>query len=181
MAWHGPDTRNDIPSTYAADVFSYILSQKSSKLQQDLVNSGLAFYSNLNYQTCKYTGPINFFVVPHPAKIKEAMQKVEEHIAQWDNDSYFTDEELETAKRLLEISDARGRESTSNFLHTVTYWWASANIEYYTDYVANLKKVSRADIRKYVTQYIKGKPRLTGILTSPQERPALESTLSLTK
>jgi zinc protease len=181
IAWHGPDTRNDLPATYAADVFSYILSQKSGKLQQDLVNSGLAYYANLNYQTCKYTGPINFFLVPDPGKIKEAMQKLDEHLAQWDSDSYFTDEELETAKRLLEISDARSRESTSNFLHTVTYWWASADIGYYTDYVANLKKVTRDDIKKYVAKYIKGKPRLTGILTSPQQRPAIEASLSLTK
>ena len=28
--WMGPDTRNDIKATYAADVFSYILSQNSS-------------------------------------------------------------------------------------------------------------------------------------------------------
>jgi zinc protease len=181
MAWHGPDTRNDLKATYAADVFSYIISQKSSKLQQDLVNSGLAFYANLNYQTNKYVGPINFFLVPNPAKIKEVMAKADEHIAQWDTDTYFTDEELETAKRLLEISDARGREKTSEFLHTVTYWWASASIDYYTNYVENLKKVTRADIKEYVSKYIKDKPRLTGILTAPQGRAAIESSLSLTK
>ncbi len=181
MSWHGPDTRNDLKSTYAADVFSFILSQKSSKFQQELVNSGLAFYATLNYSTCKYTGPVNFFVVPHPAKIKEAMAKVDEHIAQWDSDAYFTDEELETAKRLLEISDARGREKTSEFIHTVTFWWASASIDYYTDYVANLKKVTRDDIKRYVSMYIKDKPRITGILTAPQGRAAIESSLSLTK
>jgi zinc protease len=181
MAWHGPDTRNDLKATYAADVFSYIISQKSGKFQQDLVNSGLAFYANLGYQTNKYVGPINFFVVPNPAKIKEVMAKVDEHIAQWDSDAYFTDEELATAKRLLEISDARGREKTSEFLHTVTYWWASASIDYYTNYVENLKKVTREDIKQYVSKYIKDKPRLTGILTAPQGRAAIESSLSLTK
>ncbi|HYG04563.1 MAG TPA: pitrilysin family protein [Chryseosolibacter sp.] len=178
MSWHGPDTRSDLNATYAADVFSYIVSQKSSKLQQDLVNNGLAFFVNLGYQTCKYTGPINFFIVPHPAKINEVMAKIDEHINQFDSDSYFTDEELETAKRLLEIDDARGREKTSNFIHTVTYWWASANIEYYTNYVENLKRVSRDDIKSYVTKYIKGKPRITGILTSPEARPALEASLT---
>jgi zinc protease len=178
IGWHGPDTRNDLPSTYAADVFSFILQQKSSKLQQELIDSGLAFYANLNYATCKYTGPINMFLVPNPSKIEEVLAKVDEHINQWDSDTYFTDEQLATAKRLLEISDAQGREKTSEFIHTVTYWWASASIDYYTNYVDNLKKVTRADIKKYVNTYIKGKPRITGFLTTKEGRPVLESKIT---
>ena len=59
---------------------------------------------------------------------------------------------------MLEVEDAKGREKTSVFIHTVTYWWASATIDYYTNYVENLRKVTREDIKKYVTKYIKGKP-----------------------
>jgi len=110
MGYHGPDTRNDLKATYAADVFSFIMGQKSSKLQQDLIDSGLAFDIGVNYQTCKYTGPILVFAVPHPEKVKEVRDKLEEHIAQWDSDNYFTDEQLETAKTLITIDDAHGRE-----------------------------------------------------------------------
>ena len=81
--------------------------------------------------------------VPNPQKIKEVIEKLDEHINQWDSDSYFTDEQLETAKTLLAVADAKGREQTSEFIHTVTYWWASANIEYYTNYIENVKKVTR--------------------------------------
>lgn len=164
---HGPDTRNDIPSTYAADVFSYITSQKISKLQQDLVESGLAYQVGVNYSTNKFVGPIQIFLVPNPAKVKEAMAKLNENIAAWGSDDYYTDEQMETAKSLLAISDAYGKEQTSEFLHTVTYWWASASIDYYTNYVENLNKVTREDIKKYVDTYIIGKPRVTGILLSP--------------
>ena len=75
---------------------------------------------------------------------------MEEHIAQWDNDTYFTDEQLETAKTLFAIGDAQGREKTSEFVHTVSYWWASATIDYYTSYVDNIKKVTRDDIKQYI-------------------------------
>jgi zinc protease len=102
---------------------------------------------------------------------------LDEQIGEWSKDDYFTDEQLETAKTQLAISDARGREQTSQFIHTVTFWWASASIDYYTNYVENLKKVTRADIKEYITRYIKDKPHLTGILTTKEGRPALEASL----
>jgi zinc protease len=181
ISYHGPDTRNDLKATYAADVFSFIMGQKSSKLQQELVDSGLAFDIGVNYQTCKYTGPILIFAVPNPEKVKEVRDKLEEHVAQWDSDNYFTDEQLATAKTLLAIDDAHSREKTSEFIHTVSYWWASASIGYYTSYVDNIKKVTRADIQAYIRKYIKGKPHVTGILTTPESRPALEASLKSTK
>ncbi len=176
--WHGPDTRNDLPATYAADIFSFILKQKSSKFQQELVDSGLAFFADLSYGTNKYTGPITLFVVPNPQKLNELTVKLEEQINAWDSDNYFTEEQLQTAKTLMEIDDAKGREKTSAFIHTVTYWWASASIDYYTSYVDNLKKVTREDIKKYVRTYIKGRPRITGFLTTKEGRPALEASLT---
>lgn len=181
MGLHGPDTRNDLKATYAADVFSFLLRQKSSQFQQELVDSGLAFGAEVSYQTCKYTGPIVIVAVPNPQKIKEVIEKIEEHISKWDSDSYFTDEQLETAKTLLSVSDAKGREETSEFIHTVTYWWASANIPYYTNYVENLKKVTRDDIKRYVQTYIKGKPKAIGVLTTPADKAALEANLKTLK
>jgi zinc protease len=168
LGWHGPDTRNDLKSTYAADVFSYIIDQKSSKLQQELIDAALAFQVSISYQTCKHTGPINIILVPNPMKVKEAYAKLWEHINQWTQDDYFTDEQLETAKTKLAIQDAYSKESTSDFLHTVTYWWASASISYYTNYVDNVKKVTRDDIKKYIVTYIKDKPYAAGILVNPQ-------------
>jgi zinc protease len=181
VGYHGPDTRNDLKATYAADVFSFILQQKSSKLQQELIDTGLAFDVGVSYQTCKYVGPILIFAVPHPEKVKEVVDKLEDHVNQWDDDKYFTDEQLETAKTLISIDDAHAREKTSEFIHTVSYWWASASIDYYTNYVENIKKVTREDIKQYVTKYIKGKPHATGILTTAEGRPALEASLKTTK
>ena len=166
LSWHGPDTRNDIPATYAADVFSFILSQQSSQLQQNLVNTGLAYQVGVSYQTLKHVGPIMVFLVPNPMKMKEAFAALEAEMEKWDDDDYFTDEQLETAKNMLAISDAYGKEQTSQFAHTVTFWWASASLDYYSSYQENLNKVSREDIKKYVQTYIQGKPHVTGLLLS---------------
>ena len=172
--FHGPDTRNDLKATYAADVFSYILSQASSKLQKDLVESGLAYQVNVGYQTCKYTGPINIILVPNPATINEAWKVLWENVAQWTDPNYYTDEQLETAKNLLAIQDAYGKESTSEFTHYVTYWWASATIDYYTNYVQNLQEVTRQDIANYVKKYIIDQPHVNGLLLNPSMKDMVD-------
>jgi zinc protease len=168
IGWHGPDTRNDLKATYAADVFSYILGQQSSKLQKELVDEGLAYNVSLSYQTCKHTGPIQFFVVANPSKIKECIAKVKEHIALWETDTYYTDEELSTAKQILAVDDNYSKEKTSDFIHLITFWWCSATIDYYTNYVKNLNDVTRTDINNYINKYIKNKPAAWGILVNSQ-------------
>lgn len=167
IGFHGPDTRNDLQATYAADVFSYILQQASSKLQKDLVETGLALQVYVGYQTNKYTGPIQIILVPNPMNVKAAYDKLWEHVNMWNDPDYYTDEQLETAKKLLAIDDAYGKEATSNFVHTVTYWWASATIDYYVNYVENLKKVTREDITRYVDTYIIGQPNVVGLMVNP--------------
>jgi zinc protease len=171
--WMGPDTRNDIKATYAADVFSYILSQNSSKLSQALTESGLALQVGFNYSTQKHVGPVTLTVIPNPAKVKECFEEVKKQISMMDRDDYFTDAQLATAKRQLEISDVRGKEITSDYVHIVSFWWCSATLDYYFNYIDNLKKVSKADIQQYVRKYIKDKPYAAGLLVSPQMKQQL--------
>ena len=121
LTYHGPDTRNDINATYAADVFSYILQQKNAKLYKELVETGLAFQVNVGYQTAKYVGPIQIIMVPSLRKIKEAYEVLWKNINEWDNDDYFSDEQLQTAKDLLSVQEEFGKEKPSNYIHTVTY------------------------------------------------------------
>ena len=176
VQFQGPDTRTGTKYTYAADAFSYILSQKSSKFQKDLVDSGLALQANISYQTQKYVGPINLIVVPNPSKLKECEAQIEKEIAQFDKDDYFTDEQLSTAKRMLAIQEKYSRESTSDLVHTVAFWWASASLDYYTHYIDNLKKVTRQDIKDYVHKYIQNQPNVTGLLLSPQMQKMMSVT-----
>ena len=173
MGWHGPDTRNDVKNTYVADVFSFIVSQSSCQFQQQLIDSGLAYQLQFQYQTAKYVGPIQLVVVPNPQRMKECMKKVQEQINLWNTDNYFTDEQLETAKKQLAISQQYQTENTSQYIHTVTFWWASANIDYYTTYLDNLNKVTRQDIKNYVNKYIIGKPMVAGLLLSPDMQKSM--------
>ena len=113
-------------------------------------------------------------MVPNPAKIKESVKVLQSQMDLWDTDDYFTDEQLETAKSQLEISDGFGKEKTSEYIHTITYWWSSASVDYYTNYVENLKKVTRQDIKDFVKKYIKNQPSAWGLLVSPEMKESLK-------
>ena len=173
MGFHGPDTRNDVKSTYAADVFSTILGLTSSEFQKTLVDGGYALQAGLGYQTCRYTGPIQLFMVHNPMKLKSFYGKLMEQVNRFDAPDYFTDEQLETAKNKLIMDDIYNKEKTSAYVHTVTFWWASASIDYYTTYNDMIKKVTRKDIADYVDKYIKGKPSVTGLLLNPKMKESL--------
>ena len=170
LEWHGPDMRNDVPATYAADVFSYIINQNSSKLSQALVQSGLALQINIGYLTLSHVGPISLHVVPNPDKIKECMAELKRQIAMMDRDDYLTDEQIETAKEKLEIIKIREEEVTSDFTQVLAFWWSAASMDYFSGYIDNLHKMTRADLQNYVRKYIKGHPYCAGLLINPHRR-----------
>jgi len=167
IGWQGPDTRHDIPSTYAADIFSYILTQNSSKLSKALVETGLAQYISFSYLTLSHGGEISFYIQPNPQKIKECLDEVKKQISLFDTDDYITDQQIQTAKRKLQISQERRAEITSEYVQTLTFWWASASLNYHFTYNDKIDKVTKADVQAYVRKYIKAKPYCAGLLINP--------------
>ncbi|MFI5158719.1 MAG: M16 family metallopeptidase [Sphingobacteriales bacterium] len=131
--WQGPDTRNDITSTYTADVFSYIINQNSSKLNKALIQSGLASNLHIDYLTCKYVGPISLVIIPNPDKLQECIEEVKRQIALMDSDDYFTAEQIETSRRMLEIKSIREEEMTTNYVHLLYIYSSSLYTDRYIE------------------------------------------------
>ncbi|MEI9911898.1 MAG: pitrilysin family protein [Bacteroidota bacterium] len=162
--WQGPDTRNDSIGTLAADVFSTILGLNSSKWQQALVDKGLASYVGLSYQTLKYTGPVSIFGLPNPGKLKEFSEEVVNQVSHFADADYFTDEQLQTAKDILRRNQVRNEEKPSSQASNLTYWWCSASLDFYNDYIPGMMSITRADIQKYLNKYIISKPYVAGMI-----------------
>jgi zinc protease len=176
IAMHGPSVSKDPKATYAADVLSYILSQRSSKFQQRLVESGLFRFVGLNYYTLDHTGPITIQGQTTADKFAEAERALTEEIGRLTSPDYYTDEHLANAKTQLELNELYGQEKPSTFVHTVGFWWAvTGSLDYYLNYVDNLRKVTREDINTYVKKYIQGAPFVKGILLSSEDRKKLIS------
>jgi zinc protease len=115
IGWHGPSIGKDDAATYAADVFSYIISQPNSRFQRAMIDSGLAVDSQIGYYTQRNVGPIAVTMVTTPDKAKAALKALYTEIEQFDKPNYFTDEELESAKTILESRDLFEREQLSDF------------------------------------------------------------------
>jgi zinc protease len=106
------------------------------------------------------------FLVTTPEKAKDALKAAYAEIAQFSSPTYFTNEELEASKAILEASDLFDREKPSEYAHTLGFWWSSTGIEYFRGYQRSLHAVSRADINQYVRNYIIGKPHVAIALLS---------------
>jgi Predicted Zn-dependent peptidases len=171
IGWHGPSIGKDNPATYAADVFSFILRQPNARFQRALVDTGLVTGVSIGYYTQRNVGPIQVFAQTTPEKARAALKAIYAEIARFNDKDYYTDEQLESAKALLEAEDLYSREKLSDYSHTIAFWWASTGLDYFRGYHENLRKTSRADISRYVTNYIQGKPHV-GIAMMSEEAQA---------
>lgn len=170
IGWQGPSIGKDDAATYAADVFSYIISQPNSRFQRNLVDSGLAASVAFGYYTQRNVGPINLILTTSPGKAKAAIKAVYAEIDAFTSPNYYTDEELESAKTILENNDLFEREKASEYAHTLGFWWSSTGIEYFRGYHEKLRAVNRADIERYIKTYITGKNRVAVALLSTEAR-----------
>jgi zinc protease len=170
IGWQGPSIGKDDEATYAADVFSYIITQPDSRFQRSLVDSGLVTTAGFGYYTQRNIGPITLLMVATPAKTKAALKTAYSEIAQFTSPDYFTDEELESAKTILESNDLFDREKLSDYSHTLGFWWSSTGIDYFRGYHKNLRAVSRAQINTYLKTYVQGKNHIGLALLSPGGR-----------
>jgi zinc protease len=172
VGWQGPSIGKDDASTYAADVFSFILRQPGSKFSRALVDSGLTNGVDFTYYTQRNVGPIQATMVTDGSNAKAALKAFYAQVDQFDKPDYFTDEELANAKALLEADDLYSREKLSDYTHTLAFWWSTTGIDYFRGYYAKNRAVTRADIQRYVRTYIQNKPHVGIALISPEMQAA---------
>lgn len=167
VGWQGPSIGKDDEATYAADVFSFILTQPDSRFQRNLVDSGLTAGVDVGYYTQRNVGPIVLSMVTTPDKAKAALKAAYAEVAEFDKPDYFSNEELENARTIIESRDLFDREKLSDYAHTLGFWWSSTGIDYFRGYYKNLRAISREDTNRYVRTYIQGKPHVGIALISP--------------
>ncbi|MEP7274133.1 MAG: pitrilysin family protein, partial [Acidobacteriota bacterium] len=174
IGYHGPSTEIDAPATYAADVFSFVLRQPDSKFARALIDSGLTTGAGVGYLTQRNVGPITVTAQTTADKLIAALTAINAELLRFDEPDYFSDEELESAKTLIDVNEVYGREKPSEYAHTVSFWWASTGLDYYATYVEKVKSVTRADIKCYVDKYMKGRPRVVAVMISEADQARIK-------
>ncbi len=173
IGWQGPSIGKDDAATYAADTFSFIMAQPDSRFQRDLVDSGLVNGVGIGYYTQRNTGPITIVAQTTPDKAQAALKAIYSEISHFNDKDYYTDEQLESAKALLEADDLYSREKFDEYAKTLGFWWSSTGIDYFRGYLGNLRRTSRSDISRYVTTYIQGKPHVgLAMISEPAQQQA---------
>jgi zinc protease len=176
MQWHGPSVGVDPDATYAADVFSDILNTPGSGFHTRLVDSGIFQSISVNYYTLNQVGPITIAGETTREKLRAALSALDDEIIRFTDTAYYSREELEAVKAQRAVSSAFGLERASALAQTVGFWWSVASVDYFMGYVENMARQTPADLRRYTSTYIVGKPRVTGILMSPESKRALNIT-----
>jgi zinc protease len=174
MSWHGPGMLADTASTFAADVLCSILEQPTSRLHKKLVDSGLFDSVGLHYYSQVHTGPLSAVGITSADRLDRAHAALLEELEGLLDPGYFSDEELEFAKDQMEATEIYHRERMTEFIHSVSFWWATGGLGYFESYLDNLRRVSREDIDAFVRRYVQGRPCVTGLLLSEPDLARVE-------
>jgi zinc protease len=173
LKWQGPSAVKDAAATYAADVFSDVLNQAGSRFQRRLVDSGLFQSIGVNYYTLNHVGPITIAGETTPEKLRAALVALDDEITKVVAPSYFSTEELEFTKQHRIVDAMFQMERASGFAHQLGFWWAVTGVDYFMGYVDTMARQTVDNLRAYARKYIVGKPRVVGVLISPDARRQL--------
>ena len=178
LQWQGPGAHADIPATYAADVFSDVLNQPGSRFQRKLVDSGLWQSMSVNYYTLNQVGPITIGGAVNPGRMREAIAMLDRELLDVVKPGYITADAVNSVKQKRIVETMESLERASGFAHQLGFWWAVTGMEYFYGYNDAMAKQTPDDLRRYASKYILGKPRVTGVMLSPETRRTLKLTES---
>ncbi|HKH94098.1 MAG TPA: pitrilysin family protein [Gemmatimonadaceae bacterium] len=176
IQWDGPEARADVAATYAADVFSDVLNQPGSRFQRNLVDSGLWQSLIVNYYTLNNVGPITISGEVAPDKLRSSIAALERELVEVVKPGYITKEVVEGVKRTRIVGSMESLERASGFAHQLGFWWAVTGLDYFFGYVDTMARQTPEDLRSYASKYIVGKPRVAGVVLSPETRRTLKLT-----
>jgi zinc protease len=176
LQWQGPGAHADADATYAADVFSDVLNQPGSRFQRRLVDSGLWQVIGVNYYTLNQVGPITIYGAVAPGKLREAIAALDRELLEVVKPGYITADAVNSVKQKRIVETMESLERASGFAHQLGFWWAVTGMEYFYGYNDAMARQTPEDLRRYASKYILGKPRVTGVLLSPDVRRSIKLT-----
>ncbi len=175
LLFRGPDVDIDPEATFAADVWGTLIGMPNNKFKEAIHKAvpglhprGAGYY----YWTQRDGGQIIFsdYMLNSPNQASAMLSYREAVMAELEkmaNDpDYFSVEDIEYAKRKLQDDQIVDMDDPSNFVSSLSFWWASASADYYLDYIENCKEVTSEDITNYVKKYLIGKKSLLALDTN---------------
>jgi zinc protease len=167
VRWHGPRTDTDEAATYAADVFAGLINQPLSGTQKRLVDAGLVEAVSFSYSTLRNVGPMELVARTTADRAVAATEALAAEIKRFTEPQYYTDDDLVLAKKFQRVAARFREESAVTSAHVIASFWSSASIDYYLGYDDKLESQTRADIQRFVSTFINGRPMVVSVLMGP--------------
>lgn len=177
----GPDALRDMEYTYAADVWGSLIEPPTSKFRFNMVDRVPEIFDKTEigagYYTQRDAGEITSWNVVSGGEksivqVAKDIQKafLEETKAIIADKNYFAPEEYELVKQKLEDDQIWALENPSNFIDSqLSFWWAASSAQYYFGYIDNMKKTTKADIDKFLTDYVVNNVPFIVVMINPND------------
>jgi zinc protease len=153
-AYQGPSLTKQDQATIAFDLIAMMTGLESSPFQKELVQSGIASHASFFSWTQRYTSPLIFNLECTPEKAQKAYEVMLSLKNRMMKGGFFSEADLKTAKTSIEVSSAYDRESGQKFaLSLASIWTSTGALNYYLQYIEEMKKITMADIDRYLSEY----------------------------
>lgn len=180
VRWQGPSVTADPAGTLAAGAFAGLVNQSVSRTQRRLVDGGLVDDLDVSYDIHRDVGPITLTARTSPDRAVAATRALSEELTRIVAPDYFDADDLVLAKKWQQVAAQFRLESSMRAATELANVWSAAGLEYYMDYGAKVDAQSPADVRKFVSTYIAGKPMAVVVLVPSSEWSRLGTELQRT-
>ena len=145
----------------ALDVFSNIIGNgPTSLLYKNLVKSGVAVQAGASHPCQELSCKMNFYALPNPQKglaLAQIEQIINDTLLEFEERGVNEDDLLKT-KVSIETGTIYGLQSVSGKVSTLAHFQTVlGNADYTQEQVSRYNKVSKEDVMRVYTKYIKGK------------------------
>jgi predicted Zn-dependent peptidase len=152
IGWHGVKVLD--ADFYPLQLLGYILSGgKSSRLDQQITESGLASEVYLIFEPSYQAGAISFLVVLSRENIDKVKEIIFAEIADIKAGN-VTEEELRRAKALYKSNFERADEKALDIALHAGYFATIADIDFYNNLLGNIDKVTTGDVDRVCQKYL---------------------------
>jgi zinc protease len=148
----GPDILSK--DQFAGDIAANVLGGgRSSRLYQSLrENKKLVYMIDCGFQSQRGSGVLVFSSVFDRKNEKETVECIQKEIGNLRADGP-TEEELKRSKEMARSQWYFSRETVHDQASNLGYWYMQKNPDMIDNYVKNLEKVTREDVKKFLKDY----------------------------
>jgi zinc protease len=177
MHFYGPSLGIDEPQIHVGQLFATIIRQQTSRLYNNLVDSGLVTGFGAFQDNARNTGDFTFYLSAPKEKATAAIAALKNEIRKMGEPGYFTEEEIAAAKEIIEARSTFERDDINRFnTGTIAQWWSLASIEYYETFPAKTRTITAAQLTDFARRYLTGRPFVLGVGAEKKTLDALNLT-----